>query len=56
VVIALGTWSKTVSLRSGSASVRLPRLKGSKAKVTARYRGDATTSASTARRTIQVTG
>ena len=56
VVITVGTWSRTVTLTSGSTRVRLPKLKGSKAKVTARYRGDATTSSSTARRTIRVTG
>ena len=56
VVIAVGTWSRTVVLRSGTARVRLPRLTGSKTRVAARYLGDATTSASAARRTIKVVG
>ncbi|HEV2796961.1 MAG TPA: Ig-like domain repeat protein, partial [Nocardioides sp.] len=56
VVVTVGRWSRTVTLRAGTAKVRLPRLTGSRAKVTARYGGDAATSASTARRTITLTG
>jgi hypothetical protein len=56
VVVTVGTRSRTLTLTAGSATFRLPRLKAGKLRITVRYTGDATTTGSTARRTVRVTG
>jgi hypothetical protein len=54
VVVTIGTRSRTLSLRAGVATLRLPKVRAGKVRITARYAGDPTTTASTARRTIRV--
>ncbi|MBL0749421.1 Ig-like domain repeat protein [Nocardioides baculatus] len=54
VVVKVGRRRTTLTLVSGTARLRLPRLEGTKVKLVARYRGDATTSASSATRSIRV--
>lgn len=56
VVVIVGKKSRTLTLQAGSATLRLPKLKAGKVRITVRYAGDATTTASTAKRTIRVTG
>ncbi|MCF6376599.1 Ig-like domain repeat protein [Nocardioides KLBMP 9356] len=55
VTVTVGKKTTTLSLASGSASLKLPRVKKGKVTVTVRYLGDATTSGSSATRTIKVT-
>ena len=55
VVVTVGRKSKTLTLSSGSAKLRLATLrKTGKVKVTVRYVGTATTAASRATRSIKV--
>ena len=56
VVVTVGTKSKTLTLQGGTAKLRLTKVRKGKAKITVRYLGDATTTASTETRTITVTG
>ena len=56
VVITVGKKSKTLALKAGSAKLRLARVKKGRLKVTVRYLGNATTTASGATRTIKVGG
>ena len=56
VVITVGKKSKTLALKAGSAKLRLARVKKGRLKVTVRYLGNATTTASSATRTIKVGG
>ena len=56
VVVSVGRWSKTLSLKGGSLKLRLPKVKSGKVRVKVRYLGDTTTAASTATRTIKVGG
>ena len=55
VVITVGKTSRTLTLKAGVATLRLPKLKAGKLRITVRYAGDTTTTASTAKRTIRVT-
>ena len=55
VVVKIGTRSRTLTLKAGKAKLRLPRLKGRTVRITARYRGDPSTTASSAKRTVKVT-
>lgn len=54
VVITVGTRSRTLTLKVGVATLRLPKLKAGKVRITVRYAGDAAATASTAKRTIRV--
>ena len=54
VVIIVGRKAKTLHLEAGIARLRLPRAKAGRMKIVVRYLGDATTTASTAKRTIKV--
>ena len=55
VVVKVGTRSRTLTLEAGQATLRLPRLKGPTVRITARYKGDPSTTASSAKRTVKVT-
>ncbi|RYC09576.1 Ig-like domain repeat protein [Nocardioides zhouii] len=54
VVVTVGKRSRTLTLKAGSVRMRLARLKVGKVRITVRYAGDATTTASTAKQTIRV--
>lgn len=54
VVVTVGKRSTTLTLKAGTARLTLPRLKAGKVRISVRYAGDPTTTASTARRTIRV--
>ncbi len=54
VAVRYGTRTRTLTLTAGTATLRLPKLKAGKLRITVRYAGDATTTASTASRTIRV--
>jgi hypothetical protein len=54
VVVTVGKTSRTLTLTAGRARLRLPRAEAGKVRITVRYAGDATTTASSARRTIRV--
>ena len=54
VVVTVGKRSRTLTLRAGTVTLRLPKLKVGKVRITVRYAGDASTTASSARRTIRV--
>ena len=54
VVVTVGKRSTTLTLKAGTARLRLPQLKKGKLKITVRYLGDASTAASAARWTMKV--
>ena len=54
VVVTVGKRSRTLTLRAGTVTLRLPKLVVGKVRITVRYAGDASTTASSARRTIRV--
>ncbi|RYB92656.1 hypothetical protein EUA06_06875 [Nocardioides glacieisoli] len=56
VVVKVGKKSRTLTLEAGRAKLRLPRLKGRTVRITARYLGDPSTTASSAKRTVKVVG
>lgn len=55
VVVTVGRKKTTLTLRAGAAKLKLPTLRQGKLKITVRYLGDATTTASSATWTIKVT-
>lgn len=54
VVLKHGAKKKTLTLRQGKASFKLPRVKAGKVRLTATYAGNATTKASSASATLKV--
>jgi hypothetical protein len=56
VVITVGSKKVTRILTAGKAQVRLPRLKAGRVKIVVRYLGDASTTASSVKKTIKVAG
>ena len=56
VVVTVGTRARTLTLKAGSATSRLRKVRGLRVRITVRYLGDPTTSPSSARRTIRVVG
>ncbi len=54
VVVTVGKRSRTLTLTASAVTLRLPKLRAGKVRITARYVGDATTTASSARRMIRV--
>ncbi len=56
VAITVGKKTTTLTLKAGTAKLKLPRLAKGKVKITVRYLGDSTTAASSTARTIKVAG
>jgi hypothetical protein len=56
VVITVGKTSRTLTLAGGRAKLKLAKVRAGKVRITARYLGNATTTASTASWTIKVAG
>jgi len=54
VVLKYGAKKKTLTLRAGTARLKLPKVKAGKVRLTATYAGNATTRASSAKATIKV--
>ncbi len=54
VVVTVGKKSKTLTLKRGTVTLKLARVRAGKVKITVRYLGDSTTTPSTASRTIKV--
>jgi hypothetical protein len=54
VVLKYGAKKKSLTLRAGTAKLKLPRVKAGKVRLTATYAGNATTRASSAKATIKV--
>ena len=56
VVITVGKKKTTLSLKAGAATLKLPRLRSGKVRISVRYLGNATTSESSTSWTIKVRG
>lgn len=56
VVVIIGAKKLTLTLAGGKARLKLPRLKAGKLKIVVRYRGNSSTTASSAKKVVRVTG
>jgi hypothetical protein len=53
VIVTVGKKATTLTLKAGTAKLKLPTMKKGKLKITVRYLGDASTAASSAAWTIK---